>query len=387
MKKTMTMLAAALCLLMLLLIGSAAAEGIPEMPTATPMPAETPSPEQLGKLQFVIDGPDEKCPITISYADFTEGKYKLAGLKPGTYTVTEVDPDKLLKDYSFLEQESVRTITVEVEGVSAVLTPEPSAEPTEGTAAHLLNVYERNATETPEPAVTETPVPDGDEKVIIPVVKVWDDFRNRDGNRPASVTVRLFADGNQVATAVLNSGNGWACEFTGLPRSRNGQEIAYTVTEDAVPLYTSTVEGFTITNHYTPVTTSATVRKVWEDNDNAAHFRPVSIYCTLSNGVTVILDEDNSWTATVENLPTVVNGKPVTYTWSEQEVIGYDRTGEETTDNMTVFTNTINGRLVPPPDDEHQEKKKRGTPSYYIDDYGTPLGVEVMINHVGDCFD
>ena len=36
------------------------------------------------------------------------------------------------------------------------------------------------------------------------------------------------------------------------------------------------------------------------------------------------------------------------------------------------------GKTIPP---------VAGTPTEEIDDYGTPLGIDVIINHVGDCYD
>ena len=33
------------------------------------------------------------------------------------------------------------------------------------------------------------------------------------------------------------------------------------------------------------------------------------------------------------------------------------------------------------------EPKLPGEPLIEIEDYGTPLGINVIINHVGDCFD
>ena len=100
--------------------------------------------------------------------------------------------------------------------------------------------------------------------------------------------------------------------------------------------------------------------------------------------MTVVLNDQNNWTATIENLPTKVNGKPAVYTWTEQTVIGYENTSVVTEGSMTTFTNTLWER----PEHEGGKKPKTpGTPVEYIDEYDTPLGVEIIINHVGDCFD
>ena len=54
--------------------------------------------------------------------------------------------------------------------------------------------------------------------------------------RPASITVRLKADGNEVDTKTVSpdSDGNWAVDFENLPVNKNGKEIKYTVTEDEV---------------------------------------------------------------------------------------------------------------------------------------------------------
>ena len=107
---------------------------------------------------------------------------------------------------------------------------------------------------------------------------------------------------------------------------------------------------------------------------------------TLSNGMTVVLNEENHWTATISNLPASdKEGRTITYTWTEPTVIGYTLTDKTVAGNTTVFTNTLWER---PDEPKHGKKPKvPGKPTESIDEYGTPLGVEVIINHVGDCFD
>ena len=225
-----------------------------------------------------------------------------------------------------------------------------------------------------------------DSPVDIPVIKTWNDNGNRDGNRPESVTVHLFADGEEIASAQLNEANGWKTTFTGLQRLREDKEkIVYTITEDPVEWYTAEINGYNIRNNYKPELTSVTVRKEWNDNNNAAGGRPKSIVMTLSNGMTVTLSDENGWTATIENLPTRVDGKPVTYTWTEQKILNYTKTGEVTEGNVTIFTNTYWTR--PPENPGKKTPKTPGSSVITFEEYQTPLGMEVIINHVGDCFD
>ena len=352
---------------------AAGAEATPS-PTPTLGPLVTPAPDELEGLQFIIEGPDERMPMTITYGDMEDGQFKLEDLAVGTYTVREVKPDELLKDYDFQEKESITEITIEVteDGESK---------------ATLVNSYAKpTPTVTPTPVPTPEPTPAPPEMTSVPVTKIWEDNNNADGNRPDSITVYLNANGAPYATAKMNAAGGWTHTFTDLPRTdAEGKEIIYTVSEAAVPMYETSINGYTIINTYVPETTTVSVKKIWDDDGNQAKMRPKSIYCMLSDGTVVVLDESNGWSATVSGLPTVKNGEPVTYTWTEQETLGYVQAGAVTEGNTTTFINRLRKRPTPP--EETEVPPTRGTPYLIIEEYGTPLGVEVVINHVGDCYE
>ena len=103
------------------------------------------------------------------------------------------------------------------------------------------------ANDRPDP-----PVPgENDDRVVVNVEKKWADTEH-----PASVTIRLFADGEDTGRALtLSKENAWKGSFSGLLRYRldasgtpvtdeNGDpiEIVYTVSEDYVPGYTPAQE-------------------------------------------------------------------------------------------------------------------------------------------------
>lgn len=92
------------------------------------------------------------------------------------------------------------------------------------------------------------------EKTSVKGHKIWKDEDNKDGIRPASITVKLLADGKETGQiATVSETSGWTYEFTGLDRYQEGKEIAYTVEEVNVPDgYTASVEGYNITNTHTP---------------------------------------------------------------------------------------------------------------------------------------
>ena len=116
--------------------------------------------------------------------------------------------------------------------------------------------------------------------------------------------------------------------------------------------------------------------------------RQASVKVTLNNGMSVTLSEAKGWQATISDRPTIVGGYPAQYYWTEQEVPGYVQTGATVVGNTTVITNSLPRRGGDMPEDTpNVPKRTRGDSYLIIEDYGTPLGVEVVINHVGDCFD
>ena len=315
---------------------------------------ETPE-DSYDNLTFEILGPDPSLPITIPYSDFTNGTYTLTGLLPGAYAVVERNAEDLIDFYTLQGDSIIGGTTTLVAKVG-------------GDGITLYNHY------------SPSPDPVADDVVInIPVMKIWADNNNAAGSRPGSVTVRLYADGAEIASRDLSDANGWSATFMDLPVYRERDvPYVYSVKEDPVEMYTSSITGapetgMDIVNTYLGRTMSASIRKVWEDNNNAAGLRPKAIYVTLRNGNsavgTYMLSDANGWAVTVNDLPTTVNGIQAVYTWTEQSVVGYVSTfvSDETT---TVLTNRL----------------YRKPPSYLVE-YDTPLGIVIDINHVGDCFD
>ena len=84
--------------------------------------------------------------------------------------------------------------------------------------------------------------------------KTWNDNNNQYGKRPSSIQVKLLADGQDTGLiATVSEATGWKYRFEGLPKNQNGKEIKYTVQEVNVPKgYTPKVDGYNITNVYTP---------------------------------------------------------------------------------------------------------------------------------------
>lgn len=80
-------------------------------------------------------------------------------------------------------------------------------------------------TNTHEPALTE-----------MKVTKKWDDENDKDGIRPKSIRVQLYANDQKVGQEVeLSAENKWTHTFADLDEKANGNTITYTVREVSVP--------------------------------------------------------------------------------------------------------------------------------------------------------
>ena len=155
--------------------------------------------------------------------------------------------------------------------------------------------------------------------------KTWNDANDQDGKRPESITINLFANGEKVQSKTVTAADGWKWTFENVDKYAGGKEITYTITEDAVAGYTTTVNGYNVTNSYAPGKTSVSVTKAWNDDGNRDGIRPASVTVQLlangtAKGEAVTLSAENGWTYTWSNLDEKSGGKTVTYTVEEISV-------------------------------------------------------------------
>ena len=158
--------------------------------------------------------------------------------------------------------------------------------------------------------------------------KTWSDSDNQDGLRPTSITVNLLADGKKVGQQVVTADTKWTYSFTGFPQFSAGKPIKYTVSEESVVGYDTTINGYDITNSHTPELIEVNGTKAWNDNNNQDGIRPTSIKVNLlANGKIISFKEVKStdnWQYKFISLPKFEAGKAIVYTVSEEKVTGYD---------------------------------------------------------------
>ncbi|MFZ2483528.1 MAG: Cna B-type domain-containing protein, partial [Streptococcus parauberis] len=211
--------------------------------------------------------------------------------------------------------------------------------------------------------------------------KIWNDKDNQDGKRPDTITVNLLADGKAVDSKEVTSTDGWTYEFTNLPKYQNGQLINYTVTENEVSDYSTTIDGTNITNSYTPGKTSVTVTKAWNDKNNQDGLRPGSIQVQLyadgkAVGEAIDLTENKDWTYTWSDLDQKASGKTIVYTVKELTAVkGYTTSIDDSEQGNVIITNShtpekVNTELPPKKpnnggmkENTHSNKKDRFLPN------------------------
>ena len=184
------------------------------------------------------------------------------------------------------------------------------------------------------------------EKTSVAGQKTWNDNDNQDGKRPSKITVNLLANGVKVASKEVkpDATGTWAYHFDNLDVVDDaGNVIAYTVSEEPVAGYETTVEGTNITNNRIPDMTEVVVKKVWDDKENKDGLRPEKITIRLlADGQEVAVKEittTDNWQASFTDLPEYKDGKKIVYTITEDPVAGY-------TSNIDGFT--VTNRHIPP---------------------------------------
>ena len=186
----------------------------------------------------------------------------------------------------------------------------------------------------------------------ITVNKIWNDNETQSERRPESIII-MVKNGEETvqekeiskANALQGKENQWTVTFEGLPKyDENGQEIRYTVDEkekSTNDLYFYDKEITEVQDNQATIrntfkkpedTTSVTVTKTWEDNNNENNKRPTAIKVEVkAEGQTVkeqiinktneVSGNSNEWRYTFEDLPKYnEDGEEIEYTVEERAI-------------------------------------------------------------------
>ena len=166
------------------------------------------------------------------------------GIRPETVTVILTADDEASQEAELNEENNwtasfenlpVGTAARIVYGAAQQELPESyeASLETEGGNFHFTNTH--------KPAVAD-----------ITITNSWDDEDDKDGLRPETVKVTVYANGEAVLEAELTAENDWTATLPELPVNANGEEIVYTISQEAVEGYETAIEGFEITNRHEP---------------------------------------------------------------------------------------------------------------------------------------
>lgn len=127
------------------------------------------------------------------------------------------------------------------------------------------NEVEYNITEIPTPGYRSDADlnPDGTFRFTntlatdVSATKAWQDDDNAKQTRPENITFVLLGDGKEVARKTVGAAEGWKATFADVDKCADGYLINYTIVEESVDGYTSTVagnmtDGFVVTNSIVP---------------------------------------------------------------------------------------------------------------------------------------
>lgn len=159
---------------------------------------------------------------------------------PGTYVYTVTETETGLQGWIY--DTSVYTVTVTVTETDGALTADTVITKEDG-AVSRIEFVNRYDSEIPPHDIT-----------VVEGQKTWVHGDNPEEERPDSIVVLIYGDGEIVLQQQITEEDGWHYRFE-LPKyNGSGKEILYTVDEAGVENYEKVVEGYDLINTYRPNT-------------------------------------------------------------------------------------------------------------------------------------
>ena len=181
--------------------------------------------------------------------------------------------------------------------------------------------------------------------------KKWLDDNDKDKKRPDEITVGLYVDNTKIQETKATKANNWEFKFENLPKYKKGKKIEYTVKEEPVEGYTSSIKKVS-DNVYQIVNTitgkvSIPVNKTWIGPKGEK-----AVVKLFANGVEkekAELNAGNNWSHTFANLDKYDDqGKKIAYTLKEEPVQNYDSEITGSAESGFTVKNTNNEKIKIP---------------------------------------
>ena len=181
--------------------------------------------------------------------------------------------------------------------------------------------------------------------------KKWLDDNDKDKKRPDEITVGLYVDNTKIQETKATKANNWEFKFENLPKYKKGKKIEYTVKEEPVEGYTSSIKKVS-DNVYQILNTitgkiSIPVNKTWIGPKGEK-----AVVKLFANGVEkeeAELNAGNNWSHTFANLDKYDDqGKKIAYTLKEEPVQNYDSEITGSAESGFTVKNTNNEKIKIP---------------------------------------
>lgn len=313
----------------------------------------TPKTELTNKLKLVFDGESKE--YTSTFKDSNAGG-TAGGNLASKIKLTKVDAE----DNSVVLANAVFEVTgpdgnkfeltTGTDGtVTSGILKQGTYKVKEKTApkGYLLNEEEYTLEVTPDGGALKT-IKDEPKKITVAVEKKWI------GPAGNSVVIHLYADGKDTGkTVTLNALSNWKGTFDNLRQyNTTGEEIQYSIKEDAIEHYKSEITGdvatgFTVKNVNTEKReVSVTKRWVGKAKDSVT----IKLLADNAEKETVTLTAADDWKHVFKNLPKYdeTDGHEIVYTLEEVKIDGYNIGMTGTADTGFTITNTITGKVSVP---------------------------------------
>lgn len=207
--------------------------------------------------------------------------------------------------------------------------------------------------------ITNTHVP---EMVTITVTEGWHDQSDYDKIRPEKVTLTLTgSDGNVYEKTVTK--DTWTTVFSDLPKNSKGEQIIYTLTQEGIKGYKTTITDnetgtIAVINTHEPVKT-ITVTVTWNDENNKDNIRPDKVTVKLANGTTAVSTKEinnDSWKHVFENIIVFNGDDKASYTVTQDAVSEYTTEIKASDDGNTIEIINTHVPVAPPKEEPKQEE-------------------------------
>lgn len=207
--------------------------------------------------------------------------------------------------------------------------------------------------------ITNTHVP---EMVTITVTEGWYDQSDYDKIRPEKVTLTLTgSDGNVYEKTVTK--DTWTTAFSDLPKNSKGEQIIYTLTQEGIKGYKTTITDnetgtIAVINTHEPVKT-ITVTVTWNDENNKDNIRPDKVTVKLANGTMAVSTKEinnDSWKHVFENIIVFNGSDKVSYTVTQDVVSEYTTEIKASDDGNTIEIINTHVPVAPPKEEPKQEE-------------------------------